>query len=167
MRSTRKRNACRGSSIVEFTLVFLPMMALVCGVFELGRAMWTYHSVSAAVKAATRYTIVRGAGCSAQSSGCGLSVGDVAKRIRDASLGLQPSELSVTLQAGSQTISCPSLADCLANSTSWPTSPNNMVGQVVTITGQYPFKTFLFGFFPDMNLTGFTFRSASSEVIQF
>ncbi|MEZ5360768.1 MAG: TadE/TadG family type IV pilus assembly protein [Bryobacterales bacterium] len=44
---TSQRHTRRGGSMVEFALVFLPLVALICGVLELGRAMWTYHSVSA------------------------------------------------------------------------------------------------------------------------
>jgi Flp pilus assembly protein TadG len=163
----RKRNSRRGSSVVEFALVFLPMLMLICGVFEIGRAMWTYHSVSAAVKQATRYTVVRGSGCSSQSSSCAPTVGSVAARIREASLGLEPSNFSLTLTAGPQMINCTTLSSCIGNGTYWPASPNNSVGRTVTIAGEYNFRTFLFGFWPAMNRNGFTFRSASSEVIQF
>lgn len=165
MKSPRTKR--RGSSMVEFALVFLPLVTLLLGVFELGRAMWTFHSVSAAVKNATRYTIVRGAGCAAEYTGCSPSVSDVAAEIRSSSLGLDQSRLRITFEAGSQTVSCASLSACLSDSQYWPAWPNNSVGRTVTVTGEYPFHTFLFSFWPAMNRSGLTMSSKSSEVIQF
>ncbi|MCB1021138.1 MAG: pilus assembly protein [Acidobacteria bacterium] len=162
-----RRNNRRGSSMVEFALVFLPLMALLLGVFEMGRAMWTYHSVSAAVKDATRYSSVRGASCAAESSGCAPSVAEVTGRIRASSLGLEPSRFRLTLEAGSHTVSCDTMSQCLANSSYWPAWPNNSVGRTITVTGEYAFHTFLFSLWPGLNRTGFTMRSRSSEIIQF
>ena len=167
MTMQRQRDGRRGSSMVEFALVFLPMFILLCGVFELGRAMWTYHSVSAAVKKAARYTVVRGSSCNSESSSCSPSVADVAETIRDASLGLEAQFFRITLEAGSQTVVCATLSSCLSDSTYWPASPNNAVGRPINIKGEYAFHTFLFSFWPGANQTSVTFRSESSEVIQF
>ena len=153
--------------MVEFAMVFFPMTLMLLGIFELGRAMWTYHSVSAAVKRATRYTVVRGSACSAESMGCAPSVADVAQAIRQASLGLEAQRFKVTLKAGSQTVQCETLSSCLSNFSNWPAAPNNSVGRMVTISGEYTFDTFLFSFWPGVSGNGVKLRSASTEVIQF
>ena len=167
MTTERSRDRRRGSAIVEFAMVFIPFIALMLGVFELGRAMWTFHSLSAAVKRAARYMAVRGSSCSAESESCSSSVADVAEIIRKASLGLEPGRFRVTLAAGSQTIDCASLTSCLSDPTYWPATPNNSVGRQITIIGEYAFHTFVFSFWPGPNERTITFHSESSEVIQF
>ena len=167
MHLNQQRNRRRGSSMIEFALIFLPLVVLLTGVFEIGRAMWTYHSVSAAVKRAARYTVVRGSSCAAESSGCAPSVADVAAVIRQEAAGLEPERVSLTLEAGAQTIQCSKLTDCLADSSYWPAAPNNAVGRMVSISAEYSFDTFLFAFWSGPQPTGFSFQAESKEVIQF
>lgn len=50
-----------GGVVVEFALVSSVFFLFVLGIFELGRALWTYNTVAEAAHAAARYAIVRGA----------------------------------------------------------------------------------------------------------
>lgn len=60
MKTQRNRNAGRsGNSIVEFSLVFLILLTLVLGIFEVGRTIWNYNTLAYAARQATRYASVR------------------------------------------------------------------------------------------------------------
>lgn len=59
-RSSRPANRRRGASMVEFSLVFVLFLTLVGGVFEIGRAIWVYSSVTHAAKHASRYAMIHG-----------------------------------------------------------------------------------------------------------
>ena len=118
--------------MVEFSLVFVPLLFLILGSFEFGRAVWTYHSLVSAVKRATRFAIVKGARCGQASSSCLASVADIGQRMRLEGLGLDPNDLDVTLVSKSQSLSCAPLASCMSSSTVWPPSPDNAVGLPLT-----------------------------------
>jgi Flp pilus assembly protein TadG len=57
-----------GSSLVEFALIFLVMMAMMLGIIDYCRAAYTYHFVSNAAREATRYAAVRGSTCAGDGS---------------------------------------------------------------------------------------------------
>ena len=46
--------------MIEFSLVFLLFITMVAGVFEVGRAIWTYNSLMHAAKQGARYAMVHG-----------------------------------------------------------------------------------------------------------
>jgi len=50
----------KGAAIIEFSLVFLLLLFMVAGVFEVGRVIWTYNSLTHAAKQASRYAMVHG-----------------------------------------------------------------------------------------------------------
>jgi len=54
-----------GTTLVEFAMVFLLLMAVLFGICEFGTVLYTYHFVSHAAKSATRYAAVNGASCGA------------------------------------------------------------------------------------------------------
>jgi Flp pilus assembly protein TadG len=57
-----------GSSLVEFALIFLTMMAMILGIIDFCRAAYSYHFVSEAAREATRWAAVNGATCSGDGS---------------------------------------------------------------------------------------------------
>ncbi len=58
----------QGSSLVEFALIFLVMMAMMLGIIDFCRAAYAYHFVSNAAREATRYAAVRGSTCTGDGS---------------------------------------------------------------------------------------------------
>lgn len=50
----------RGSTMIEFALGFLVFLMLVLGVFEGGRLVWAYTTLSHATRQAARFAIVHG-----------------------------------------------------------------------------------------------------------
>lgn len=53
----------RGQAVVEYALVAVVVFLLLLGLFDFGRAVWTYSSVSAAAREGARYAMVRGYEC--------------------------------------------------------------------------------------------------------
>jgi hypothetical protein len=100
------RNSRRGSAVVEMALVFLPLMFGIFIVFELGRAMWTYHTLAAAVKKGVRVAMVHGARCADASAACPITVGALVETIQQNGVGLDMSVLELTFTAGGQSLDC-------------------------------------------------------------
>lgn len=59
----RARAGERGSTLVEFALVFILLMTILLGIAGFGHALYAYHYVSSAARQATRWAIVNGADC--------------------------------------------------------------------------------------------------------
>lgn len=58
----------RGSTLVEFALVFILFMTILLGIAGFGHALYAYHYVSSAARQATRWAIVNGADCATDNS---------------------------------------------------------------------------------------------------
>lgn len=169
---SRRNQPRRGSLLLEFTFVGIPLMFVLISLFELSRGMWTYHTVAAAVKAGTRYVVVHGQNCNIVPNACTVTVAQIAGRMKSAGPGLLPERFSLTFTpASGDPISC-SLSDCLSNSTTWPPAAANAPGMDVTISGTYPFFSVISMFWPGAGaptgLIGTTnFGAASKERMQF
>ncbi len=173
-RTTERR---RGSTIVEFTLVGIPLIFVLISVFEMARGMWIYHTVAHAVKEGTRFAIVHGYNCSISPNSCQRTVGDVVRVVRDAGVGLDPGQLNLTLTAESSTpITCNPASTCLGRTDIWPPYPANQPGiSTVEITATYPFESAIAMFWPGaagpggkgMNFPRFNLPASSRETIQF
>lgn len=157
----------RGSSVVEMSLVFLPLMFSIFSVFELGRAMWTYHTLASSVKKGVRVAMVHGARCAEASAACPVTVGGLVQTIQQVGVGLDPSVLQLTFNAGGQVLTCAPASSCLTNNTNWPPAPNNPVGQNVTICGKYAFDSVLKTLWPGQANGAFNLAAKSTETIQF
>lgn len=57
--NTRTANRRRGQSMVEFALGFSLLLMFTFGIFELGRVIWNYTTVSYAARQGARYAVVR------------------------------------------------------------------------------------------------------------
>lgn len=54
-----------GTTLVEFAIVCLVLLAILFGICEFGTVLYAYHFVSHAAKSATRYAAVNGSSCGA------------------------------------------------------------------------------------------------------
>ncbi len=172
MTSLRTRRRQAGNSLLEFTLIGIPLLFVLISIFEISRGMWVYHTLAYAIKEGTRYAAVHGENCVAYPNSCGVTVKDVAARIQRAGVGLIPDQFDdVTLQAGAAVITCATLTDCLAKEDTWPASPNNGVGLDITISAHYPFTSAIAMFWPGAGSTGvfptFHLGATSTERIEF
>ena len=65
----RRSQAQRGSTIVEFSLVFILFIVVLMTLMELGRGMWTYATLAHAARQAGRFCMVRGSASPATDTG--------------------------------------------------------------------------------------------------
>ncbi|HEY0614373.1 MAG TPA: TadE/TadG family type IV pilus assembly protein [Candidatus Elarobacter sp.] len=139
------RRGERGNALVEFALVSTMALTMMFGVVDLGRALYTYHLVANAARAATRYAIVRGSTCTVD--GCPATADSIQTYARGLAPAIDPSALVVTT-AWSAAAGC--------------TDPANQgPGCIVSVSVSYPFR-FLVPVLPRYTMT---IRSASQMVI--
>jgi hypothetical protein len=174
-----RRNTRRGSSLLEFTLIGIPLMFTLIATFELARGMWLYHTMAYALRDATRYAIVHGNNCRDLPNACGKTVGDVAAVIRDSGVGLLPSDLTISMETavgpvvnpGSQ-VGPAKLTALLVSTTVFPpTGSGGGTTSDVVIRGSYEFRSALAFFWPGAG-AGWVpgvihFGAISREKIQF
>ena len=117
---TSTRRGRRGATMVEFAFFFILFLVTAVGLMELGRAAWTYVTLSHAARAGGRYAIVHGG--TNPITGGDLTVAQFAKRN---AVGLAASDISVavTYDTGTPGDAAP-----------------NAQGSVVQIRVQYPFQ---------------------------
>jgi hypothetical protein len=153
--------------------------------------MWIYHSLAYAAKSATRFASVHGKNCETSPNSCQTSLSDVALVLQEAAPALIPNETTVSFSMGADAgpvasggsdVTC--LLDACVSSytgTLWPDDrtiagtpptyrPGNGVGETITITVRYPFRSALSFFWP--GTTPFTFgtillSASSTDQVQF
>lgn len=151
-----RRASQRGNSLIEFTLVGIPLIFILISTFEISRGMWHYHTLAYAVRDAARYAAVHGYNCGASPHACQIRVSDLARKVESAGVGLLPDNLTVTIQSSTRTIGPATLTALKANSECFPTASDcsgtveagGMAGQPVTITAIYPFQSAIAMFAP-------------------
>ena len=161
-----------GTSLVEFTLIGIPMIFLLISTFEVARGMWEYHTLAYAVKEGTRYASVHGRACEAPNA-CQVTVAQVVQTVVNAGTGLLPSALAVTLTSTAGTVSCSPASTCIgasANNTLWPPDPANALGSDISISASYPFQSAISMFWPGagpaVGVATVNFPASSTGVMQ-
>jgi Flp pilus assembly protein TadG len=140
-----------GSALVEQALVLTILLAVIFGIIDSGRALYTYHFVSQAAREATRWASVRGSTCVGLTGGCPADAGDVQTYVANVSgMGLNPAKITATATWPIKPYSSPACA-----------ASNNKPGCVVQVQVDYAFQ-FILPFLPS---TGFTMSSTSQMVI--
>ena len=80
---TNKRLDRRGSTILEFVLVGIPMIFIFISVFEISRGMWIYHTLAYSIREGVRYTTVHGKGCASPNT-CQVTIAQITGVIQSA-----------------------------------------------------------------------------------
>jgi Flp pilus assembly protein TadG len=145
----KRRSAQRGASLPETAIVMAVLLALLFGIIDFGRAVYTYAFVAQLAREGARWAIVRGNQCSVLDH-CNAQASDIQTYVQSLSEG--PTSSGQT-QVSALWSSCPS-----------GTSGNNAPGCTVTVTVTYPFK-FLLPFMPKGSLSQLTMTSSSKMVI--
>lgn len=157
-----------GNALLEFTLTAIPLIFVIISVVQMSLAMWNYHTLNETVKLATRVASVRGVNCASLS--CAVTVGQIATAITTNGIGLVPASLNVTLTDSNGSITCNPISSCTSSATKWPRSGGNATGQVISISGTYPFNGTISMFVPGRGGSLFrplTFSAISQQVINF
>lgn len=138
-----RRESERGAVLEEFALAGLVALFLIFGVFEFGRALFTYDLVANSARIGTRYAMVRGSLCTL--SGCPATQTSVSTYVKSVSPGIDSNQLTVSTK-WTATPAC-------------PTTPG--AGCVVTVSVSYPFSFDVFQYL----LASFTITSQSQMTI--
>ena len=102
-----------GATAVEFALLLPVFIGIVFGLIEIGRVLYTNHSLDFAVREATRYAIVRSA--TSPTPATTTNIEDVVKA---RTTGLDPAKLAVAVSY----------------------APDNSPGSVVTVQVSYNYQ---------------------------
>jgi len=118
----------RGSSLPETVIVMSVLLALMFGIIDFGRAMYTYSFVAQLARQGARWAVVRGSNCTLLDH-CQAAQSDVQNYVQSLNEGATvSSSISVV--------------------TNWPGPAATCItthapGCVVSVTVSYPFKFFL------------------------
>ena len=135
-----------GVTLVEQALILPVLLALMFGVIDMSRALYTYHYVSYIAREATRWASVRGGGVNGKAT-----TGEVQTFVSNVSgMGLDPAQITATT-----TWKAPPNGTPLCSGAS-PEKP----GCIVQVKVDYNFK-FVVPFMPN----GFTMSSTSQMII--
>ncbi len=151
MRGKRKVN---GNSLVEFTLVGIPLIFVLISTFEMARGMWIYHTLAHAVKEGTRYAVVHGRSCTTLPNTCAVPLSETARRIRQSAPAFVPEDLRLTFTADDGSAVTCTLDECLASGDLWPPAGSNRPGMDVEIAATYPFRSMICMFWPGAGSAG-------------
>ncbi len=145
--SSRRRS---GQSLLEFTLLGIPMVFITISVVYVSIAMWQFHSLAYASEMTARYVSVHGVTCAANGNTCTITVGNIATFFSTQAMALDASKVIVKMTDGSGTTTCNPLNTCNSSSTQFPNSNSsyNSVGSDITIIATYGVKSPLAMFWP-------------------
>src|SRR6185437_13923545 len=144
-----------GSELVEFAMSAMVLLMLIFGIFDVGRAMYSYYFVSYAAQAGTRYAMVRGNGwsnsCSTQhppnftmSYGCKVNSSDIQNYVQSLSMpGINQSGITVNTIWPGKTPRCQSNCSACTHS--------NSQGCLVQVQVNYSFN-FMLPFLPSSSV---------------
>jgi Flp pilus assembly protein TadG len=146
MRARRSRE--RGTSLVETAIVMAVLLALVFGIIDFGRAMYTYAFVAQLARQGARWSMVRGSQCTLLDH-CNATPSEVQSYVQNLSEGMtDPNSIVVN--------------------TTWPSCPLGRSGKapgcVVMVNVTYPFQ-FLLPFMPSAHFPTLSMSSTSQVVI--
>jgi Flp pilus assembly protein TadG len=161
----------KGSTLIEFTLVGIPLLLIFISLIEMSLAMWSYHTLAYAVREGARYASTKGQGCTYTGNTCSVTVANVAQQVTSAGIGLIPAQLNLTLTSSAGTVSCAPVTACSSNTATWPPASANLPGASISISGSYPVQTSLvFMFFPSTGasrMNSVTLPATTQQIIQF
>jgi Flp pilus assembly protein TadG len=169
---TKNRRRQKGNSLLEFTLVGIPLIFVWISIVQMAIGMWHYHSLQYAVKMAGAYASVHGASCSRPGNSCAIQIKDAAAVLQRSSPGAAAST-SVTFRTympdhatASPTVVTCTLSDCLTNMTPWPPTGWGEPGYEIDIKAVYTYSSGLAMFIPGSGSVRFGVYNLSASTRQ-
>lgn len=166
-RTQKKR---RGSALLEFTLIGIPVIFISTSVMSASLDMWQFHNLAYGTQMTARYVAMHGRTCTQNGNACTMTVGNVASYFEGQALALDASKLNVKLQSLSETINCNPLDTCNSSATVFPNSSDNGVKFDIVVTATYPMTNPIALFWPGVgSVTPSTFNlfATSRQMIVF
>ena len=147
VRFRRQRERSRGQSLVEFSLVVVPFVFILMGIFDLGRGIYMMNGTAEAAREIARVTSVH-SGCPLNAVTCDLGSSTETANVVDTQQGLVP---GLTIDT-SNDISCVDINDVVKadNTCRWGvdyvrvrvTSSFVPITPVVSMFGSHVFESF-------------------------
>jgi hypothetical protein len=175
MRKQRRR----GSAMLEFAIVGIPMLFVWISITQMALGMWRYHTLQYATKATTAFMALRGGYCSSNGNSCNIRIQDAAQVFRNSAVGIPPNMITVTFTpyeddhvtaaGGSYPLTC-TLNNCLSNTTAYPPSGFGTPGCDVRVRAVFTFRSALGMFVPGsqpVNFGAYDLASESQQTILF
>jgi Flp pilus assembly protein TadG len=155
------RHRERGTTLPETVIVMAALLAIVFGIIDFGRALYTYGFVANVAREGARWAMVRGSASCTNVPGmdnCNATASDIQTYVQSLSQGAtDPSLITINTDAGSLwpgTLgSGAGGADC--------TTGSNAPGCLVVVRVSYPFRFIL----PYLPIATITMQSTSKMVI--
>lgn len=146
------RRSERGASLPETAIVISVLLALMFGIIDFGRAIYTYSFVAQLARQGARWAIVRGANCTAFATACPAQSGttDVEPFVQSLNVGaLKTSNISASLAwtPPNSGVNC-------------STIDSNQPGCIAVVTVSYPFS-FMLPWVPNTTVT----MSSTSQMV--
>ena len=138
----------RGNTLIEFTLLGIPMIFIMVSVVSVSIDMWQFLDLPYCVEETARYVTTHGQGCSQNGSNCLITVGNVAAFFESQTAALDPSQVNVTLTDGSGSTNCNPVSACGASSAQFPNAGYNSPGSDVKVQATYVLKNPIAMFWP-------------------
>jgi len=165
------RPSRRGSSMLEFMLLGVPVIFMTLAAFDASLAMWRYHTMAEVVQVGARYISSHGLGCTQSGNSCTVTVGNIISVITQNGLGLDTGKLNVTLISANANIPCNPVSSCTSNTTVFPQTGDNSPGSDIQVSATYPIDNPIVMFWPgttSMPTTGvLTLGATSTQRIVF
>lgn len=168
----RKRQS--GSAMLEFALCGVPLIFVWISTVQMALGMWHYHTLQYATKAAGAYLSVHGSNYIQQGNSA-IEIKDVATVLANSAIGVPASDVSVTFTAyksdgtTTTTHSC-TLSSCETDTTAWPPTNYNTVGNNFDIHTEYQWKNSIAMFAPghgSLNFSSFWLPGHTHQFILF
>jgi len=149
MRSQRS-----GSTLIEFTLVGIPLIFMMMSILMTAIGMWQFESLAYGAQSTARFIAMHGRTCTQDGNSCIVTVSDVAAYFSGQTIALDPAKANITLKSASTTTSCRPIASCIGNSAQFPSAADNGVNFDVTVTASYGVVNPLAMFWPGTTPVG-------------
>jgi hypothetical protein len=134
---SRRRSQERGSNLLEFSLVGVPVILMACAATTMALSMWQFHTLEFGTQITTRYIAMHGRSCVQDSTTCTVTVGDIASYFAAHAIGLDPSKTNLTLKSANVTTNCNPLNSCNGNTAQFPSATDNGINFDITLTASY------------------------------
>jgi len=130
----------RGVSLPETAIVMAVLLAIMFGIIDFGRALYTYSSVAQLAREGARWAMVRGSNCTVYASACPAVTGN--SDIQPYVQSLSPGGMDV----GSISADLQFVTPCANNKS------GNQAGCTASVTVSYPFS-FMLPWVPNTTIT--------------
>jgi Flp pilus assembly protein TadG len=166
-RRLANRKSRRGNTLIEFSLLGIPIMLTTISIVFVSIAMWQFHCLAYASETTAAYASVHGATCAKYGNTCAVTISGMATYFATQAIALPASQVSVNFTDGSGTTSCSPLNSCASNVTQFPSSAYNGVGSDVTVTATYTLSNPIEAFWPGNGPHNFAVSATSRQRIMF